>query len=114
MGVMEELKRTVWETLLEVKDSSTNTGEKDPGAVASVLDLAKAFERVSFPVVWAWATHFDFPTEILPVLCGYFEHQRRVQLEKLCGGAALDHPSDSLWVQVELPVLAYCFAGRTE
>ena len=29
------------------------------GAVALVLDLAKAFERVSL-LVWAWATHFSF------------------------------------------------------
>ena len=56
-------------------------GEKDPGAVALVLDLAKAFERVSLLVVWAWATHFSFPRKILRVLCGYFEHQRRVQFE---------------------------------
>ena len=46
-----------------------------------VLDLAKAFERVSLPVVWAWATYFSFPRKILRVLCGYFEHQRRVQFE---------------------------------
>ena len=51
------------------------------GAVASVLDLAKAFERVSLPVVFAWATHFSFPRKILRVLGGYFEHQRRVQFE---------------------------------
>ena len=46
-----------------------------------VLDLAKAFERVSLLVVWAWVTHFSFPRKILRVLCGCFEHQRRVQLE---------------------------------
>ena len=46
-----------------------------------VCDLAKAFERVSLPVVWAWATHFNFPRKILRVLCAYFEHQRRVQFE---------------------------------
>ena len=46
-----------------------------------VLDLAKAFERVSLPVVWAWATHFSFPRKILRVLCGYFEHQRREKSE---------------------------------
>ena len=40
-----------------------------------------AFERVSLPVVRAWATHFSFPRKILRVLCGYFEHQRRVQFE---------------------------------
>ena len=47
--------------------------EEDQGAVALVLDVAKAFERVSLPVVWAWVTHFGFPTKILRVLCGYFE-----------------------------------------
>ena len=50
-------------------------------AVALVLDLAKAVERVSLPVVWACATHFSFPRKILRVLCGYFEHRRRVQFE---------------------------------
>ena len=29
----------------------------------------------------AWATHFLFPSKILRVLCGYIEHQRRVQFE---------------------------------
>ena len=38
-------------------------GEKDQGAVALGMDLAKAFERVRLPVVWAWATHFSFPKE---------------------------------------------------
>ena len=45
-----------------------------------MLHLAKAFERVSLPEVWAWATHLSFPRKILRVLCGYFE-QRRVQFE---------------------------------
>ena len=49
--------------------------------MALVLDLAKAFERDSLPVVWAWATHFSFPRKILWVLRGFFEHQRRVQFE---------------------------------
>ena len=48
--------------------------EDDQGVLALVLDLAKAFERVSLPVVWAWATHFSFPRKILRVMCGYFEH----------------------------------------
>ena len=56
-------------------------GEEGKGAVAVVLDLAKAFERVSLPVVWALATHFSFPRNILRVLYGFFEQQRRVQLE---------------------------------
>ena len=51
------------------------------GVVALVLDQAKAFERVSLPVVWAWATHVSFQWKILRALCWYFEHQRRVQFE---------------------------------
>ena len=56
-------------------------GEEGWGAVTLVLDLAKAFERVGLPEVWAWATHFSFPKKILRVLCGCFEHQRRAQFE---------------------------------
>ena len=41
-------------------------GEKDQGAISLVLDLAKPLEHVSLPVVWAWATRFNF-------------HQRSVQ-----------------------------------
>ena len=39
-------------------------GGKDQGGTTLVLDLAQVFERVSLPVVWAWA-----------------EHQERVQFE---------------------------------
>ena len=48
-------ERTVWGTLLEMEKSKYHAGERDQGAIALVLDLAKAFER------WAWATHFNFP-----------------------------------------------------
>ena len=54
---------------------------EDQGALALVLDLANALERVSLPVVRAWATHFSFRRKILRVLCGCFEHHRRVQFE---------------------------------
>ena len=75
------VQQTVWKMLLEMVKFKYRAGEEDLGAVALVLDLAKAFERVSLPVVWAWATHFSFPRKILRVLCGYFEHQRRVRFE---------------------------------
>ena len=58
-------QQTVWEILLEKEKFKYRAGEKDQGASALVLDLAKAFERVSLPVVWAWATHFRFPRKIL-------------------------------------------------
>ena len=72
-------QRTVREVLMEMEKFNGKAKAEDQGAVALVLDLAKAFERVSLPVVWAWATHFSFLRKILRVLCGYFEHQRRVQ-----------------------------------
>ena len=74
-------QRTVWENLLDMERFKYGAGEEELGAVASVLDLAKAFEPFSLPVVWAWATHFSFPWKILRVLSGYFEHQRRVQFK---------------------------------
>ena len=60
-----------------------------PTSCCSAFNMSrgwKAFERVSLPVVLAWATHFCFPKKILRVLCGYFEHQRRVQFEGCAAG----------------------------
>ena len=53
-------RRAVWEVLMGMERFNGKAKEQDQGALALVLDLAKAFERVSFPVVWAWATHFCF------------------------------------------------------
>ena len=64
-------QRTVWEVSMEMERLNGRAKAEDQGAVAQVLDLAKAFERVSLLVVWAWATHFSFPRKILWVLCGY-------------------------------------------
>ena len=61
----------VWEILMEMERFKYQAGEEDLGAVALVLDLAKAFERVSLLVVWAWAAHYSFPSKILRVLCGF-------------------------------------------
>ena len=76
----------VWEILMEMRRFYGKAKEDDQGAVALVLDLAKAFERVSLPVVWAWVTHFSFTKKTLRVLRGYFDHQRRVQF----GGCAVE------------------------
>ena len=74
-------QRTMWEILMDMKRFNGRAKAEEQGAVALVLDLVKAFERVSLLVVWAWATQFSFPRKILRVLCGYFEQQRRVQFE---------------------------------
>ena len=74
-------QQTVWEILMQMDRLDGKAKEGEQGAVAFVLDLAESFERVSLPVVWAWATHFSFPRKILWVPCGYFEHQRRAHVE---------------------------------
>ena len=66
---------------MEMERFNGKAKTEDQGALALVLDLANALERVSLPVVRAWATHFSFRRKILRVLCGCFEHQRRVQFE---------------------------------
>ena len=68
-------------TLLEMERFVCLAEEEDQGASTLVLDSAKAFERVSLPVVWTYATHFDFSSPVLRVLRGYFGHQRRFQFE---------------------------------
>ena len=84
MGDMEENSKQ-W--VMEVERFKYRAGEEDQGALLGLGDdLAKAFEQVTLPVVWAWATHFTFPRKILRVLCGYLEHQRRVQLEGCVAG----------------------------
>ena len=40
-------ERTVWETLLEMESFNYHAGEGEQGAAALVVDLVKAFERVS-------------------------------------------------------------------
>ena len=85
--------------------------EGEQGAVALVLDLAESFERVSLPVVWAWAMHFSFPRKILWVLCGYFEHQRRAQVEGCVAEPLRDHHGHLSRVEVELSAFTYCTAG---
>ena len=82
-----------------------------------VLDLANAFERVSLP--WAEALKrvsvpvglgrriSIFSMKILLVLCGYFEHQRRVHFEGSVAEAAPGHHGHLLWVKVELHAPAH-------
>ena len=94
-------QRTVWGILMEMERLSGRAKEEDQGAVALVLDLSKAFERVSLPVVWAWATHFSFPRKILRVLRGYFKHQRRVAVRRMCGRAIANPHGHFARIQVE-------------
>ena len=58
-------QRTVLEILMEMERFKYRAGEEDLGAGALVPDVARAFDRVSLPVVWGWATHFSFPEKIV-------------------------------------------------
>ena len=96
-------QQTVWEILMEMERFNGKAKEEYQVAIALVLDLAKAFEWVSLPVVWASATHFSF----LRKTCEYFEQQRR-------GRAAHDHHGYPARVEVELLALTDCVAGYVE
>ena len=54
----------------DIARADHRAGEQDQGTITLVVGLAKAFERVSLPVVWAWATHFKFPWKVSRVLRG--------------------------------------------
>ena len=50
------------EILMEMERFNGKAKEGEQGAVALVLDLAKAFEKVGLPMVWALATNLlQFP-----------------------------------------------------
>ena len=78
-----------------------------------VLDLAKPFERVSLPVVWACATHFNFPKEDLASAVWVFRAPEASAVRRLCGGAVPDHHGHPARVQVELFASACRVAGCT-
>ena len=58
-------QQSVWAMLLEMERCNGKAKEADQGALALVLDLANAFERVSLPVVWAWGNSLQLPKEDL-------------------------------------------------
>ena len=107
----EEPNKQCGKLWMEMERFHGKAKERDQGAVVLVLDQTKTFERVSLPVVWTRATHFSFPTKILRVLCGCFEHQRRVQFE---GCVAPHHFGHLARVQVELFASARCIRGCIE
>ena len=91
-------QQTVWEILIEMERFKDRAGEEGLGAVAFVLDLAKAFERIRLPGVRSWATHFSFRRKILRVLCGYLEQQRRAQFQ----GCVAEPLQDALSVATKI------------
>ena len=66
-------QQTVWEILLEMERLNGKAKEEDLGALALVLDLAKAFERVSFSCGLGLGNVLQLPQEDL---AGTSEHER--------------------------------------
>ena len=92
------------------KDSNKNqAAEKDQGAIALVLDLAKAFEPVSHPVGMGMVDAFQlFPGRFGGASAG------TSSTSGVFGSAAPDHHGHSSRVQVELLASSCCVPGRNE
>ena len=95
-------RRAVWEVLMEMERFNGKAKAEEQGAVALVVDLAKAFERVSLLVVWAWATHPSFPLPDLAGAVRLFRAPEVCTVRRMCGRTAHNHHCCLARVQVEL------------
>ena len=84
-------ERIAWATLLEMDRFDHRAGDMDQGAITLVLDLAEAFERASLPFGLV-SDAFQGSQNGLLVLCGHFEHHRRVQCEGCVAGPSRPSP----------------------
>ncbi len=50
----------------------------DEATVTVVMDLVKAFERVSSDTAWRWGLHLGFPKRLLRIVLSYFGFARRL------------------------------------
>ena len=71
----------MWETLLEMERFRYQAGETYQGAIALVLDLAKSLRAGQSSGGLGLGDELELSKEDFVVLCGYFEHQRRVLFE---------------------------------
>ena len=96
------------DTMEEVSEQYARSGSCCTGPVA------KSFERVSLPVVWAWATHFYFPMKIVAGSMRVLRAPAAGSGRRMCGGDAPNHDGQSPRVEVELLSLTHCAARRTD
>ena len=107
-------QQTVWEIFDGNGKIYGKAKEEDQGAVALVLDLAKAFERVSLPCGLHLGDAFQFPKEDLASAVRSFRAPEACTVGRMPGGAAPDHFGHLARVQVELFASADCIAGCIE
>ena len=84
---------------------------------------AQRTEREKIKELWPWSwtwrrpsseAAFSFPRMFLRVLCGFFEHERRVQFEGCAAEPLLSLNGHSARIQVQLCVIENCVAGCAE
>ena len=107
-------QQTVWEFLMEMERFNGIAKEEDQGAVALVLDLAKAFQRVSLPCGLGLGDAFQFPKKDLASALRLFRAPEESTVRRMCGRVATDHHGHPARVQVELLAFAHCVAGCAE
>ncbi|CAK0847595.1 unnamed protein product [Prorocentrum cordatum] len=68
-----------WEVLLSHEmDDAGEQSEETQATITAVLDLVKAFEKVSLHVLWEAGKQLNFNTGVLAVVCSYFAMTRRL------------------------------------
>ncbi|CAK0809345.1 unnamed protein product, partial [Prorocentrum cordatum] len=68
-----------WEVLLSHEmDDVEEQSEETQATVTAVLDLVKAFEKVSLHLLWEAGKQLNFNTGVLAVVCSYFAMTRRL------------------------------------
>ena len=96
MDAMEDLNAVCGRLCWRWKDAVPVQEIRDQGAIALVLDLAKAVDRVGLPVRVGLGDASEFSKEDLA-----------------CAMRLLRTPAEG-WVKVELLAPSHCVAGRTE
>ena len=84
--------------------------QKIKKAVALVLDLARAFERVSFPV----GDTLQFPKEGIAGALRLFRAPKEGAVWRMCARARANHHGHFVRIPLELLAFAFCAAGCTE
>ena len=110
---MEEPNKQCGKLLMEVERFDGKAKEEDQEAVALVLDLAKAFGRVSLCGLGLGNT-LRFPKEGIAGAVWLLRAPEASAVRRMCGRAAQDHHGHLARVKVELLALAYCTSRCAE
>ena len=78
-GTGSGAEAAAWEALVAHEaDDITCTDPESEMEATVIMDLVKAFERVSLKVVWQWAKYYNFPLSVAAMVLQIFHFPRRV------------------------------------